>query len=1343
MDGYFETVDSFPARSDDHFIPEASRLSLAELDAVQQAIGDGEFEPSRFPKLHLVQPGQRCFKNITVPEVGERKMLKVLYLNEDTMNSILGNNNASTMMSCLQNIILGNQDIPGFKHFAPHMSSNRDGHGTTFTTGLASVAHWNPAPSAHCYGEKAERTGVAKYLQRLNKEAGRLAGLLMPKVMGQRFLDFSHRRQAALNTPFFGPDYDSQAFFSSTQVNYNEVRKGHVRGVAGHVHHDGSDCAVSYTMAVNLSQLRPTTNPGYFWFPGMDLVIPLQPRQALIFQGIEQHTGTPVIPIEDDNSPLPNGDTMETRINLIMYPNHSILNERHNWRRTGTELYASVQRPNLLQDALPCFGGERNYALWIRMEALRSMMKSLKDFHHLSLNPVGFLEHIFHDTEGIAIDSTRIQSILTTVGVFESDAQSAALQDLIRSLSMLIKKHVSRPIDVSNAPVALARKRTQQMAQIFDLPHRSFSPITGHMEETEEAPGQMEQAPAPFNFQEFLNADLDMDIINPNLFADVFPSEPIAPLSPIQPFFNPPSPMSVIPGDGASSQMDILATIPNEPQSNSDEARNNQLRAWFQQGIVLEDLELELQHLQSGNRTIHDPVKALSHSLSYCQQWRTLEPANVLSNAIAHGRVLTGVLSLQESVDDWGRILDAMFLLTALNYLDGIEKRFELMDPWRNAFNPEDDATTFIPILQQRIDDCVKEWITKPPAEREEFIISSSDLFVNFANDQHVLPAEVYLKAPRAFERNILENNASLRHMMFGITLYGLLIHHPLQRWISRFGKRNVRLHDRIEKLVFAEHVPLRCNTTYRRHSIQLRLYQALLQNLGQGMSPSERILLHVLRQPYDMVFGNQIPSHDLRDWMPETLLELMERNEAVLNLPLIRSSVRDLAKAWDHRLGFNKILTANHAIRTLPSLNRQPNVVRARAKTTIPSRPSAAASSSKVRFNPGRILSLLPAARTVPAECESGWPRILFDYLGHAFRAAHLLVKLARKHQGNMIDFVGDKQYTAIQSNQTRAFLRRAVMSSLEGDKLVGLRTCGPSMSCFRARWPLERILENQRHFLHHLLVARVWAWGKLDAIKGLQTLPPGPEPILELFQRLGREHGARSKSNPHLFSYFGMVQAYGQSARSAEALPDWLKESWELAGRLTAKFTTNPQAPPFAKFKDILVQEANARAIPYISTASLMTWLICCDLSEWDMIQPPTADDLADRLINGGGRGPSLAFEQMAVERQVEKIQWMRQPIQRLLAIVTPALAKVYDEPCRRIQGRGFNHADVEHLLCKVTREWKAVVPKKARDQDGFPLPGEQLEDPSEDSPETSSEEEESVEEESSSDDGSSSES
>lgn len=137
--------------------------------------------------------------------------------------------------------------------------------------------------------------------------------------------------------------------------------------------------------------------------------------------------------------------------------------------------------------------------------------------------------------------------------------------------------------------------------------------------------------------------------------------------------------------------------------------------------------------------------------MGYCQQWKTLNPAQVLTNAIAHGRVLTGVLNLQDSIEDWSRILDAMFILTIINYMDGIKTRSELMDPWRHSFLPQDDSTSFVQTLQTRIDNCLMQWQETPPEERHEFVITSSELFVKFKSNEQVLPTEVRLKAPRSF----------------------------------------------------------------------------------------------------------------------------------------------------------------------------------------------------------------------------------------------------------------------------------------------------------------------------------------------------------------------------------------------------------------------------------------------------------------------------------------------------------------------------------------------------------------------------------------------------------------
>lgn len=189
---------------------------------------------------------------------------------------------------------------------------------------------------------------------------------------------------------------------------------------------------------------------------------------------------------------------------------------------------------------------------------------------------------------------------------------------------------------------------------------------------------------------------------------------------------------------------------------------------------------------------------------------------------------------------------------------------------------------------------------------------------------------------------------------MFQIILYGLLVYHPFQRWTKRFSPRVGRFNAPIEKLVFEEQIPMLSNSTHHRQTIQLKLYRALLASIGKDMQPHEQPILHVLRQPYEMVFGNSISLLELRGWMPDTLSVFLEENELALELPSIRASVQSLAKAWDRRLGFNKLITTRHAIHSLPPLIRQPNMARnvstqSVRPRTIPRR--------KITFDPGRKL--------------------------------------------------------------------------------------------------------------------------------------------------------------------------------------------------------------------------------------------------------------------------------------------------------------------------------------------------------------------------------------------------
>ena len=95
-------------------------------------------------------------------------------------------------------------------------------------------------------------------------------------------------------------------------------------------------------------------------------------KQIIIFQGIEEHTGTPLsIDTTDANQP-PLGYAEDIWLNVISYPKSAIINDTHLHNYDGL-LRCVLKNPNFLEDAEPHFGGKANYDQWHKIEVAKQM----------------------------------------------------------------------------------------------------------------------------------------------------------------------------------------------------------------------------------------------------------------------------------------------------------------------------------------------------------------------------------------------------------------------------------------------------------------------------------------------------------------------------------------------------------------------------------------------------------------------------------------------------------------------------------------------------------------------------------------------------------------------------------------------------------------------------------------------------------------------------------------------------------------------------------------------------------------------------------------------------------
>ena len=127
-------------------------------------------------------------------------------------------------------------------------------------------------------------------------------------------------------------------------------------------------------MSINLSVIREDTDLGHFWFPSLDVAVPLRPLQVLIFQGMEDHTGMPAVAQSDSTVPIPLNYVEEFRINIICYPSRRGINSREHWRRTVRDNPEGGSGPCLYEDALPCLDDARAYQRWKCEEAARTVV---------------------------------------------------------------------------------------------------------------------------------------------------------------------------------------------------------------------------------------------------------------------------------------------------------------------------------------------------------------------------------------------------------------------------------------------------------------------------------------------------------------------------------------------------------------------------------------------------------------------------------------------------------------------------------------------------------------------------------------------------------------------------------------------------------------------------------------------------------------------------------------------------------------------------------------------------------------------------------------------------------
>ena len=371
--------------------------TAAEVDRIVDAVASGRFDAKDYPWLTFLESGQAY----TVPLSNGARAVKAMYLHQDDLDGFVPSA-AVDLVQELMTHIRGQGDGTavqnGFDTYRPTMAGNRDGLKTAYTTSFTTANNFLVAPVAHAVrgnvssyaGTAAEKEAYLEaqraWLTEFNGLAGDVAGTLVRALLGPDYVDVLDARADLNNPPCPGKTPDLNRFVTSIQVN-RSTPTAPVAGTAGGTHRDLHDDPLSFSIAINASVVRPSTQLHFLLFPTLGVAIPVRPGGIALFSGVEFHRAMPMVTAADDSSPIPHGYPVETRLQVIMYPKQGILNGELERSMPTTPVERGDRRHptayNLIDHGLVAFGSALVRDLWGCREGLCRLIDYLQLELHL------------------------------------------------------------------------------------------------------------------------------------------------------------------------------------------------------------------------------------------------------------------------------------------------------------------------------------------------------------------------------------------------------------------------------------------------------------------------------------------------------------------------------------------------------------------------------------------------------------------------------------------------------------------------------------------------------------------------------------------------------------------------------------------------------------------------------------------------------------------------------------------------------------------------------------------------------------------------------------------------
>jgi hypothetical protein len=278
----------------------------------------------------------------------------------------------------------------------------------------------------------------------------------------------------------------------------------------------------------------------------------------------------------------------------------------------------------------------------------------------------------------------------------------------------------------------------------------------------------------------------------------------------------------------------------------------------------------------------------------------------------------------------------------------------------------------------------------------------------------------------------------------------------------------------------------------------------------------------------------------------------------------------------------------------------------------------------------------------------------------------------------------------TGLAASTCKKYIDSALASDFASDKYFPLRLTGSSMKTVVGAFPLQNASASNPSAknVFQICIWRTFAFGDKAHITQLTLREQGSPDLTSIAAVICTWGGAVNIALP----------AYGNFQVVKRKVPDMLSLLWEFSQIFAAEITTRVSPYTFAELHETLCK----KAVPSIPRGGIVTWLLISDFSEYGICLPPTEEDLAQHIIPSKRSGGSPSGPSAALKHVAEQCKGHVPKDADALARVIRNVLKVFNNPpeqlltvrklvcdCEEIQGRKLGVVDVEHALCKISRQ------------------------------------------------------